>query len=879
MPHPAGGVADPAGPTMDSMASIPRIVVVGLAALLTVFAGHALGAGPEYAPDRVIVQYAPTADAADRRVARQDVGAVRAEPLTPRTPRLELMQLPPGVTPDQAIADLGGDPDVVRVEKDYRVRAAATSDDPYLVGGVLWGMYGAATHPTNQWGSNAVSAWADGFAGSPDVHVGIIDTGVQISHPDLAANIWANPGEVPANGIDDDGNGYVDDVNGWDFYNDDASVYDGLDDDHGTHVAGTIGAPRNGLGVVGVNWDVTMIPAKFLGPGGGWTSDAIQAVDYITDLKSRHGVNVVATNNSWGGGASNTALRDAIRRGGDAGILFVAAAGNGDDDGNPVDNDVTPHYPSNYDCSRTAGGAVRGWDCVISVASLTSAGTMSSFSNYGATTVDLGAPGSGIRSTVPLSTWATYNGTSMATPHATGAIALCAASNPSVAASDARSAVMSTAVATAWVAGATVTGGRLDAGALRSSATCQGVPAMPTGVSASAPSAQATDVTFGTPSDSGSPITGFTATCSSGDGGTTRTATGPMSPITVGGLSKGRSYTCRATAGNAAGSSSPSIATSAITVPSTVPGAPTGVTVGSPATSTVQVSFTPPADDGGSNITEYRATCTSSTGGAAASAIGPASPIVVGGLSAGATYSCSVVAVNAVGSSAVVTTTAVVLPEPPPAAAAPAPVSAAPAIPAASGDSDPCAGLTGSTGATCEARSTAAATIAEARTTRDAALEACEARSGTAQARCEAAARATYTRTVAVATAKRLRDARLAACDSRSTTRAKTTCRTNHNAEYRRRVTIASAARTRAIRLAACTTRRSSSRAACRTAQNAEYRRRVAVAGALRARTVRLATCATRTRATQRRSCRADALRAYRAAVARAAATKARAIR
>jgi len=575
MPRRAGRDAALRPPTITAMHFTPRMIGSGLAAALAVASGTAAAAPAEYAPDRVIVEYAASADGAARRAARRDVGAVGAERLTPRTSRFELMRLPPGTTPNQAMADLQGDPDVVRVEKDYLLRPAATSNDTYFTAGGLWGMYGPATSPSNQWGSNAATAWANGFAGSPAVHVGIIDTGVQITHPDLADNIWVNPGEIPSNGIDDDGNGYVDDVNGWDFYNDNASVYDGPDDDHGTHVAGTIGAPRNGSGVVGVNWDVTMIPAKFLGPSGGWTSDAVRAVDYITDLKSRHGVNVVATNNSWGGGGYSTSLLGAIRRGGDAGILFVAAAGNGDDNGNPVDNDLTPHYPSNYDCSLTAGGSARGWDCVISVASITSTGVMSSFSNYGATSVDLGAPGSAIRSTVPVDTWSSYSGTSMATPHVAGAIALCAASNPALTASAARSAVMSTAVPTASLSGKTVTAARLDAGALRASASCRGVPAMPTGVAASAPSAQATDVTFGIPSDGGSPLTGFTATCTSGDGGATRTAGGPASPITVSSLSKGASYTCRATAENAAGSSSPSIASSAISVPTTVPGAPT----------------------------------------------------------------------------------------------------------------------------------------------------------------------------------------------------------------------------------------------------------------------------------------------------------------
>ena len=189
--------------------------------------------------------------------------------------------------------------------------------------------------------------------------------------------------------MDDDGNGYIDDIHGWDFEGDDASVYDGLGDDHGTHVAGTIGARGgNGIGVAGVNWRVTMISAKFLGAQGGYSSDAAAALDYLTDLKARHGLNIVATSNSWGGGGYSQTLLDAITRAGDAGMIFVAAAGN---DGH--DNDVTPQYPSGYTCDTKADGSPRGWDCIISVANITSSGNRSSSSNWGAISVGLRRPG------------------------------------------------------------------------------------------------------------------------------------------------------------------------------------------------------------------------------------------------------------------------------------------------------------------------------------------------------------------------------------------------------------------------------------------------------------------------------------------------------
>ena len=217
----------------------------------------------------------------------------------------------------------------------------------------------------------------------------------------------------------------------------------------------------NGTGVAGVNWNVTMISAKFLGRRGGTTANAIKAVDYITDLKTRHGLNIVATNNSWGGGGFSQALLDAINRGGNADILFIAAAGNGGSDGVGDNNDSTASYPSNYQC--TANGS---YDCVIAVAAITSTGARSSFSNYGATTVDLGAPGSAIYSTLPTkqngSTYGSYSGTSMATPHVTGAAALYAASHLSATAAQIRSAILGSTVPTPSLAGRTVTGGRLN---------------------------------------------------------------------------------------------------------------------------------------------------------------------------------------------------------------------------------------------------------------------------------------------------------------------------------------------------------------------------------------------------------------------------------
>lgn len=357
----------------------------------------------------------------------------------------------------EAIERLRNMPEIEYAEPNWIYQHFATSNDTYFTNGSLWGMSAGG----NQFGSGAATAWTANKTGSSSVYIGIIDEGYMYTHDDLAGNAGVNPGEIAGNGVDDDGNGLVDDVYGWDFDGNNNTIFDGTADDHGTHVAGTIGGVGgNGKGVAGVVWQVKMLGAKFLGSRGGTTANAIKAVDYFTDLKTRHGLNIVATNNSWGGGGFSQALKDAIDRAGSAGILFIAAAGN-----SGTNNDATASYPSGYASSN-----------IIAVASITSSGALSSFSQYGATTVDIGAPGSAIWSTVPISSgkgknasvgsgYASYNGTSMATPHVSGAAALYASTHPGATAAEIKTAIMNSATPTASLNGKVVSNGRLNVSA------------------------------------------------------------------------------------------------------------------------------------------------------------------------------------------------------------------------------------------------------------------------------------------------------------------------------------------------------------------------------------------------------------------------------
>ncbi len=481
--------------TPPSVRAFAVLIGLGCGSL---FAGPAVASPPADATDQVVVRFDQAATAGDRLDARRSVDAVASERLSVKQPRTYVMRLPQGDSAAQAVATLRRDPDVAFAEPDYLISLDVLPARPTnlgFTGGFTWGLYGlgatanlfSSAIPTNNFGSNAVAAWANGFTGSRSVYVGINDTGVQITHPGLVNNIWSNPSETgldgdgqprATNGIDDDANGFTDDAHGFNFHGNGSSgtVYSSPGaDGHGTHVAGIIGAQNDHSPVLGVNWAVTMIPAKSLDatPGSySYSSDAARAIDYLVALKAQKGLRLVAINASYGSTGNSRPLQAAIRGAGDAGILFVAAAGNGGADGVGDDTDTVPNYPSSGTCDVKADGSARGYDCIISVAATTSGGVKSVFSNYGATSVDLGAPGSNIWSTWPVDSNRELSGTSMAAPFVTGAIALCASRNASATPRAMRAALLASGAATPTLAGTTVSGKRLDIGAFLATNAC-----------------------------------------------------------------------------------------------------------------------------------------------------------------------------------------------------------------------------------------------------------------------------------------------------------------------------------------------------------------------------------------------------------------------
>jgi subtilisin family serine protease len=414
----------------------------------------------EMAAGHVLAQLKADIHTTDLLAAFHDAGVVAVH-ATGRsgTVRLELADATPQSVPT-ALAALQVAPQWVEyAEPDYVVHAQVNNpNDPAYSSGDLWGLRNVGqSGGTSDADIDADEAW-DIRTDASAVLVAVVDTGIRSTHQDLAANMWTNPGEIPGDGIDNDNNGVIDDVHGYNAINESGDPND--DHGHGTHVAGTIGAQgNNGVGVVGVAWRVRLLAAKFLSSNGsGFVSDGAEAIDYARTMGAQ------IMNNSWGGTAFSQSLSNAIERARQAGIIFVASAGN---DG--ASSDLAPRYPAAYP-----------HDNIVSVASSTRTDELSSFSNYGLRTVDLAAPGSAIYSTYNSSdsAYATLSGTSMASPHVSGALAVIKAQFPNATYAELIDRLLATADHPAGVSQRTRSQGRLNLARALSAATIIPLPSI-----------------------------------------------------------------------------------------------------------------------------------------------------------------------------------------------------------------------------------------------------------------------------------------------------------------------------------------------------------------------------------------------------------------
>ena len=453
---------------MNFFRSLAAVAATGLAMIVAATSAHAqsapsqlspgkqlLLANPalEYDPYSVLVRFTADSTNEQRSEALAAVGGtvLKAYDLVPG-----LFHISIDGTADQAVAALGAFKAVQYAELDYvRRTTAITPNDPFF--SLEWGMLNTGQTVNLDPGTAGADArmpdaWTV-LTGSANFVVAIIDSGTLLAHEDLAANIWTNPGEIAGNGIDDDANGYIDDTRGWDFFSVDN---DPSDVGHGTHTAGTVGAVgNNGVGVAGVAWSCKLMPLRFIGPNGGFTSDAVLAVQYATRKQ------VKVSNNSWGGGGFDQSLFDAINASAAVGHVFVASAGNGNAAGVGINNDLTPAYPASY-----------ALDNIISVAATDNDDRKATFSNFGAVSVDIGAPGVNIASTYgAVNGYAYLSGTSMAGPHVAGLAALLYMQNPTWTFQQVKARILGTARPVTALAGLCVSGGVMNAAAALGAAT------------------------------------------------------------------------------------------------------------------------------------------------------------------------------------------------------------------------------------------------------------------------------------------------------------------------------------------------------------------------------------------------------------------------
>lgn len=349
------------------------------------------------------------------------------------------LTLKPNYTVHDVVTALEKNVSIAIAQPDYRIAIARVANDPSV--GSLWALNNdGQNNGTVDADIDAPEAW-DTTTGTRRTIVAVIDTGVDYTHPDLKANIWRNVREIAGNGLDDDGNGFKDDIFGYDFANNDADPKD--ENGHGTHVAGIIGAVGdNSIGGSGVNWNTQIMSLKFLDANAsGFLSDAVRAVNYAV----KNGAKVI--NASFGGGGFDAAMSTAIASAKAKGVIVVAAAGN-----SASNNDASPVYPASY-----------SGDNLIAVAATDRNDKLASFSNYGKTSVDIAAPGKGIYSTLLSGKYGYYSGTSMAAPHVAGAIALVWDAHPTWTYKQVLNAVLATADTTPGLAGKVATG-RLNVG-------------------------------------------------------------------------------------------------------------------------------------------------------------------------------------------------------------------------------------------------------------------------------------------------------------------------------------------------------------------------------------------------------------------------------